>query len=177
MKYIPCDGYTVNFNEDGALESIEVTLTAENTGKGVTLCFESSSQLQTIINKTKANTVVFDSDIPTTKHTSTGALDIFNTNADTYCSENILHIYNPDGGKVKAPSNCEKLFAYLKIDTLDFKNLDTSNVTNCTMMFANCTAKHIDVFNVLLLSAARVFGTEELEYRKCSNSTSVSVAL
>lgn len=145
VKYIPCDGYTVNFNEDGALESIEVTLTAENTGKGVTLCFESSSQLQTIINKTKANTVVFDSDIPTTKHTSTGALDIFNTNADTYCSENILHIYNPDGGKVKAPSNCEKLFAYLKIDTLDFKNLDTSNVTNCTMMFANCTAKHIDV--------------------------------
>lgn len=145
VKYIPCDGYTVNFNEDGALESIEVTLTAENTGKGVTLCFESSSQLQTIINKTKANTVVFDSDIPTTKHTSAGALDIFNTNADTYCSENILHIYNPDGGKVKAPSSCEKLFAHLKIDTLDFKNLDTSNVTNCTMMFANCTAKHIDV--------------------------------
>lgn len=143
VKYIPCDGYTVNFNEDGALESIEVTLTAENTGKGVTLCFESSSQLQTIINKTKANTVVFDSDIPTTKHTSTGTLDIFNTNADTYCSENILHIYNPDGGKVKAPSNCEKLFAYLKIDTLDFKNLDTSNVTNCTMMFASTAARQI----------------------------------
>lgn len=143
VKYNPCNGYTVNFNKDGELESIEITLTAENTGKGVTLYFESSSQLQTIINKTKANTVVFDSDIPTTKHTSTGTLDIFNTNADTYCSENILHIFNPDGGKVIAPSNCEKMFVYLKVDTLDFKNLDTSNVTDGEMMFANTTARQI----------------------------------
>ena len=143
VKYTPCDGYTVNFNEDGSLESIDVTLTAENTGKGVTLCFESSSQLQTIINNTNANTVTFDSDIPTVRHTSTGALDIFNTKADTYCSDNILHIYNPDGGKVKAPSNCEKLFAYLKVEILDFKNLDTSNVTDCTMMFSNTTARQI----------------------------------
>lgn len=143
VKYTPCNDYTVNFNEDGSLESIDVTLTAENTGKGVTLCFESSSQLQTIINNTNANTVIFDSDIPTIKQTSTGTLDIFNTKADTYCIENILHIYNPDGGKVKAPANCEKLFAYLKVDTLDFKNLDTSNVTDCTMMFANTTARQI----------------------------------
>ena len=144
VKYTPCDGYTVNFNEDGSLESIDVTLTSENSGKGVTLYFESSSQLQTIINNTNANTVIFDSDIPTTKQTSTGTLDIFNTKADTYCSENILHIfYNPDGGKVKAPANCEKLFAYLKVDTLDFKNLDTSNVNDCTMMFANTTARQI----------------------------------
>lgn len=143
VKYTTCDGYTVNFNEDGALESIDVTLTAENSGKGVTLCFESSSKLQTIINNTNANTVIFDSDIPTTKQTSTGTLDIFNTKADTYCIENILHIFNPDGGKVKAPVNCEKLFAYLKADTLDFKNLDTSDVTDCKMMFSNTTAKQI----------------------------------
>lgn len=143
IKYTSCDGYTVNVNEDGSLEFIDITLTAENTNKGITLCFESSSQLQTIINNTNANTVVFDSDIPTTKHTSTGTLDMFNTNADTYCSKNILHIYNHDGGKVKAPSNCEKLFAYLKVDTLDFKNLDTSNVTDCTLMFASSTARQI----------------------------------
>lgn len=93
VKYTPCNDYTVNFNEDGSLESIDVTLTAENTGKGVTLCFESSSQLQTIINNTNANTVIFDSDIPTIKQTSTGTLDIFNTKADTYCIENILHIF------------------------------------------------------------------------------------
>ena len=130
--------------ENGTLKSIEFTMTADGS-KEATLYFETRSPLQTIISSTHADTVFFDSDIPETPVTSAGTLDMFDSKADTYCVENVLHIYNPDGGKVKAPSNCEKLFAYIKVNKFDLRNLDVSGMSNCTMMFANCTAKHIDV--------------------------------
>ena len=136
------EDYKVDF-ENGVLKSIEFTMTP-NSGKGITLYFESSSPLQTILNSTQADTVVFDSDIPETAAVSTGTLDMFETRASTYCDGHVLHIYNPDGGKVKAPENCEKLFAYIKADTFDLRNLDVSDTTDCTMMFANSTARHID---------------------------------
>ena len=137
------EDYKVDF-ENGVLKSIEFTMTP-NSDKGITLYFESSSPLQAILNSTQTDTVVFDSDIPETAAVSTGTLDMFETKASTYCDGHVLHIYNPDGGKVKAPENCEKLFAYIKADTFDLRNLDVSDTTDCTMIFANSTARHIDV--------------------------------
>ena len=129
--------------ENGTLKSIEFTMTADGS-QDVTLYFESNSPLQTIINSVGADTVVFDSDIPETSEPSAGTLDIFETRADTYCIGSVLHIYNPDGGKVKAPKDCEKLFAYIKVNNFDLRNLDVSGISNCTRMFTNSTAKHID---------------------------------
>lgn len=136
------EDYKVDF-ENGVLKSIEFTMTP-NSDKGITLYFESSSPLQTIFNSTQADTIVFDSDIPETSESSTGTLDMFETRANTYCDGHVLHIYNPNGGKVKAPKDCEKLFAYIKADTFDLRNLDVSDTTDCTMMFANSTARHIE---------------------------------
>ena len=45
---------------------------------------------------------------------------------------------------MKAPKDCEKLFAYIKVNNFDLRNLDVSGISNCTRMFTNSTAKHID---------------------------------
>ena len=100
MKYVNCsemDGYTANV-KDGVLDSIDIVLSTANTVKGIVLNFESSSTLQQIINDNNAASVVFDADKPSGTVTSAGSLGGFATQADTYISDDTVHVYNPEGG-------------------------------------------------------------------------------
>ena len=77
---------------------IDIVLSTANTVKGIVLNFESSSTLQQIINDNNAASVVFDADKPSGTVTSAGSLGGFATQADTYISDDTVHVYNPEGG-------------------------------------------------------------------------------
>ena len=111
--------------------------------------FVTSTPLQDIIDNCGATSLVFDSDKPNQSVNTIGTLNnIFETTAEAYTQDEELHLFNPNGGKLKAPQNSNNLLSYTLVDKIDANNLDISNVEDASYMFANCSkSKQIQVQN------------------------------
>ena len=138
----PTEGCHVITDENNNL--IEVHVTANPKGVMYDLNFSKINELQELINKTSAQTVSFDDNIPS-NITKIGELTSYKSKAYAYFKDNVLHIYNPDGGKVVAPENCTSLFSYISVDNLDLQNLDVSQMKDASYMFNHCSARNINV--------------------------------
>ncbi len=138
----PTEGCHVITDENNNL--IEVHVKANPKGVMYDLNFSKINELQELINKTSAQTVSFDDSIPS-NITKIGELTSYKSKAYAYFKDNVLHIYNPDGGKIIAPENCTSLFSYISVDNLDLQKLDVSQMKNATYMFNHCSARNINV--------------------------------
>lgn len=140
----PNDGCYVVLDDDGNLSEIHVKSSID--GVIFNLDFISVSEIEETIENTNAKSIVFDKD-EQNKNECIAELTSFQSKACAYLSNESLHIYNPDGGRVIAPEDCQYLFANINATTLDLTNLDMSKAMNCSYMFANCTAENINVSN------------------------------
>lgn len=142
------DGVTVSTDNDGNITSIQAIL-QENSDCSFSLDFVTSTPLQDIIDSCGATSLIFDRDKPDQTINVVGTLNnIFETAAEAYIQDKELHLFNPNGGKLKAPQNSNNLLSYTLVDTIDANNLDVSNVEAASYMFANCSkSKQIQVQN------------------------------
>ena len=142
------DGVTINTDIDGNITSIQAIL-QENNNCCFNLDFVTTTPLQDIIDNCGATSLVFDSDKPNQSINTVGTLDnVFETTAEAYIQDKELHLFNPNGGKLKAPKNSNNLLSYTLVDKIDANNLNISNVEDASYMFANCSkSKQIQVQN------------------------------
>lgn len=130
---------TYEKDSNGKVVSITFTITPEiATQIYFRFNFKSLMPINILLNNNNLTKVIVDSDKPSKSVKSLGTLDIFDSRVDCYSDGNELHIYNVNGGKVKAPQNSKKLFASCTAEYMDLKGLDVSSVTNANQMFANC---------------------------------------
>lgn len=130
---------TYEKDSNGKVVSITFTITPEiATQITFRFNFKSLMPINILLNNNNLTKVIVDSDKPSKSVKSLGTLDIFDSRVDCYSDGNELHIYNVNGGKVKAPQNSKKLFASCTAEYMDLKGLDVSSVTNANQMFANC---------------------------------------
>ena len=116
--------------------------------RSVYLNYKSLLPYNTLMKNNNLSVLVVDSDKPSESIKSIGTLDIFDSKVDCYAKNNELHIYNINGGKVKAPVNSNHLFQGCIATKMDLKGLDVSNVENASYMFQNCTKLiNLDVSN------------------------------
>lgn len=116
--------------------------------RSVYLNYKSLLPYNTLMKNNNLSVLVVDSDKPSESIKSIGTLDIFDSKVDCYAKDNELHIYNINGGKVKAPVNSNHLFQGCIATKMDLKGLDVSNVENASYMFQNCTKLiNLDVSN------------------------------
>ena len=50
-----------------------------------------------------------------------------------------------DLDKMSLPADCKELFSWSSLKSIDFTNVDTSNVTDMSHMFHNCKTQHLDL--------------------------------
>lgn len=92
--------------------------------------------------------ITIDEDKPKQKVESIGTMSGFDSIVDCYADGVTLHIYNVNGGKVKAPVDSYRLFQSCTATSMDLKGLNVSNVENASYMFQNCTKlENVDVSN------------------------------
>lgn len=92
--------------------------------------------------------ITIDEDKPRQKVESIGTMSGFDSIVDCYADGDTLHIYNVNGGKVKAPVDSYRLFQSCTATSMDLKGLNVSNVENASYMFQNCTKlENVDVSN------------------------------
>lgn len=92
--------------------------------------------------------ITIDEDKPKQKVESIGTMSGFDSIVDCYADGDTLHIYNVNGGKVKAPVDSYRLFQSCTATSMDLKGLNVSNVENASYMFQNCTKlENVDVSN------------------------------
>lgn len=116
--------------------------------RNVYLNYKSLLPYNTLMKNNNLSILVVDSDKPSESIKSMGTLDIFDSKVDCYVKDNELHIYNINGGKVKAPVNSNHLFQGCIATRMDLKGLDVSSVENASYMFQNCTKLiNLDVSN------------------------------
>lgn len=131
---------TYEKDSNGKVVSITFTITPETATRiYFRFNFKSLMPINILLNNNNLTKVIVDSDKPSKSVKSIGTLDIFDSRVDCYSDGNELHIYNVNGGKVKAPQNSNKLFASCTAEYIDLKGLDVSSVTNANQMFVNCT--------------------------------------
>ena len=140
---------TYEKDSNGKVVSITFTITPEmSTIISFRFYFKSLMPINILLNNNNLTKVIVDSDKPSNSVKSIGTLDIFDSKVDCYSNGDELHIYNVNGGKVKAPQNSTKLFASCTAESMDLKGLDVSQVSNANQMFVNCTKMiGIDVSN------------------------------
>lgn len=92
--------------------------------------------------------ITIDEDKPKQKVESIGTMSGFDSIVDCYADGDTLHIYNVNGGKVKAPVDSYRFFQSCTATSMDLKGLNVSNVENASYMFQNCTKlENVDVSN------------------------------
>ena len=165
----PNNGCYVILDDDGNLGEIHVKSSID--GVIFNLDFISVSEIEEIIENTNAKSIVFDNDNQN-KNECIAELTSFQSKACAYLSNESLHIYNPDGGRVIAPVDCQYLFANINATTLDLTNLDMSKAMDCSYMFANCTAENINVSN---WETSNVSNIEGMFYH-CINLTNLNIS-
>ena len=165
----PNNGCYVILDDDGNLGEIHVKSNID--GVIFNLDFISVSEIEEIIENTNAKSIVFDNDNQN-KNECIAELTSFQSKACAYLSNESLHIYNPDGGRVIAPVDCQYLFANINATTLDLTNLDMSKAMDCSYMFANCTAENINVSN---WETSNVSNIEGMFYH-CINLTNLNIS-
>ena len=140
---------TYEKDSNGKVVSITFTITPEiATQITFRFNFKSLMPINILLNNNNLTKVIVDSDKPSKSVKSVGTLDIFDSRVDCYSDGDELHIYNVNGGKVKAPQNSTKLFASCTAESMDLKGLDVSQVSNANKMFENCTKMtNLDVSN------------------------------
>lgn len=176
-------GVTINTDAEGNIDSIHVVL-QENNDASFNLDFVTSTPLQDIIDNSGATTLIFDDDKPAQNVNVIGILDgMFEDSVEAYVNNNELHLYNLNGGKIKAPQNSTNLLSYTLIDSIDANNLDISDVTNASYMFAGCSKssniyiQNLDTSNIQYLQymfyGCTSVGTLEVENWNLASAKSI----
>ena len=138
-------GYTVQKDSNGNITEINVTASKQNSGRRLIMDVQKTTELQSLLNDSKAVALYFDSDIPEYNIDVLGNLTIFKSKASAYLKDETLHIFNPDGGKVVAPADSTSLFEYTTVTDFDASNLDVSEVVYANYMFTQCTMSSLNM--------------------------------
>ena len=163
--------FKYEYYENGLVKSISGQVKEDNIG--IYCCFESDNVLQNLIRQYNIQEIDVDSTPPSTSVTSIGSTNLFASKDDCYVIDNTLHIYNPEGGKVVAPVNSNRLFGDLTITNLDLKGLDTTQVENAESMFENdyyLTKLNISGFNTSKMKSIKSM------FEKCTNLPSIDIS-
>ena len=137
--------FTIQKDSDGRVLSISYTVSKSNN---VRLNYKSSFPYNTLMSNNNLTKITIDEDKPKQKVESIGTMSGFDSVVDCYADGDTLHIYNLNGGKVKAPAISHRLFQSCTATSMDLKGLDVSNVENASYMFQNCTKlENVDVSN------------------------------
>ena len=137
--------FTIQKDSDGKVVSITYTVSTSNN---IRLNYKSLFPYNTLMSNNNLTKITIDEDKPKQKVESIGTMSGFDSIVDCYADGDTLHIYNVNGGMVKAPVNSYRLFQGCTATSMDLKGLDVSNVENASYMFQNCTKlENVDVSN------------------------------
>lgn len=137
--------FTIQKDSDGKVVSITYTVSTSNN---IRLNYKSLFPYNTLMSNNHLTKITIDEDKPKQKVESIGTMSGFDSIVDCYADGDTLHIYNVNGGKVKAPVDSYRLFQSCTATSMDLKGLDVSNVENASYMFQNCTKlENVDVSN------------------------------
>lgn len=137
--------FTIQKDSDGKVVSITYTVSTSNN---IRLNYKSLLPYNTLMSNNNLTKITIDEDKPKQKVESIGTMSGFDSIVDCYADGDTLHIYNVNGGKVKAPVDSYRLFQSCTATSMDLKGLDVSNVENASYMFQNCTKlENVDVSN------------------------------
>lgn len=156
---------------NGLVKSISGQVKEDNIG--IYCCFESDNVLQNLIRQHNIKEIDVDSAPPSTSVTSIGSTNLFASKDDCYIIDNTLHIYNPEGGKVIAPVNSNRLFSDLTINNLDLKGLDTTQVENAESMFEN--DYYLTKLNISSFNTSKIKNIKSM-FEKCTNLPSIDIS-
>lgn len=136
--------------------------------------FESGNILQGLIRQYNLTKIIVDSSPPSLNNNATlGNTNLFASKDEYYVEDTTLHIYNPDGGKVIAPTDSTNLFSNLTIQEMDLRGLDTSQVVNAKAMFRNdYYMTSLDLSNFTTSN----FKSMESLFEKCNSLQSLDVS-
>lgn len=128
--------FTYEYYDNGLVKSVSGVV--KDTDISLYFNFESDNILQGLIRQYNLTKITVDSSPPSSNdNLSLGSLNLFASKDRYYIENATLHIYNPDGGKVIAPTDSTNLFGDLTILEIDLRGLDTSQVVNANAMFKN----------------------------------------
>lgn len=137
--------FTIQKDSDGKVVSITYTVSTSNN---IRINYKSLLPYNTLMSNNNLTKITIDEDKPKQKVESIGTMSGFDSIVDCYADGDTLHIYNVNGGKVKAPVDSYRLFQSCTATSMDLKGLDVSNVENASYMFQNCTKlENVDVSN------------------------------
>ena len=137
--------FTIQKDSNGKVVSITYTVSTSNN---IRLNYKSLFPYNTLMSNNNLTKITIDEDKPKQKVKSIGTMSGFDSIVDCYADGDTLHIYNVNGGKVKAPVDSYRLFQSCTATSMDLKGLDVSNVENASYMFQNCTKlENVDVSN------------------------------
>ena len=163
--------FKCEYYENGLVKSISGQVKEDNIG--IYCCFESDNVLQNLIRQHNIKEIDVDSAPPSTSVTSIGSTNLFASKDDCYIIDNTLHIYNPEGGKVIAPVNSNRLFSDLTINNLDLKGLDTTQVENAESMFEN--NYYLTKLNISSFNTSKMKNIKSM-FEKCTNLPSIDIS-
>lgn len=127
--------FKYEYYDDGLVKSVSGTITGSDVY--MIFAFKSDKILENLTQQYNLNKIVFDSAKPHEKNISIGSTHLFASDDNYYIENNILHLYNPNGGLIKAHEDSSGLFSDLTIKSLDLRGLDTSDVVKGDAMFQN----------------------------------------
>lgn len=137
--------FTIEKDSDGKVVSITYTVSKSNN---IRLNYKSLFPYNILMSNNNLTKITIDEDKPKRKVESIGTMSGFDSTVDCYADGDTLHIYNVNGGKVKAPVDSYRLFQSCMATSMDLKGLDVSSVENASYMFQNCTKlESVDVSN------------------------------
>ena len=164
--------FTYEYYDNGLVKSVSGVV--KNTDISLYFNFESDNILQNLIRQYNLTKITIDSSPPSSNiNTSLGSTNLFASKDKYYVEDNTLHIYNPDGGKVIAPTNSTNLFSNITIQTMDLKGLDTSQVVNATAMFKN--DYYLNSLDIAYFKTSKMKSLESL-FERCNSLLNLDVS-
>lgn len=164
--------FTYEYYDNGLVKSVSGVV--KNTDISLYFNFESDNILQNLIRQYNLTKITIDSSPPSSNiNTSLGSTNLFASKDKYYVEDSTLHIYNPDGGKVIAPTNSTNLFSNITIQTMDLKGLDTSQVVNATAMFKN--DYYLNSLDIASFKTSKMKSLESL-FERCNSLLNLDVS-
>ena len=163
--------FKYEYYDDGLVKSVSGTIKGSDVYMIFT--FKSVKILENLTQQYNLNKIVFDSDKPHGKDISTGSTHLFASDDNYYIENNVLHLYNPNGGPIKAPEDSSGLFSDLTIKSLDLRGLDTSDVVKGDAMFRN--DYYLNDLNLSTFNTSKMTSINSM-FEKCTSLPSLDVS-
>lgn len=163
--------FKYEYYDDGLVKSVSGTITGSDVYMIFT--FKSDKILENLTQQYNLNKIVFDSAKPHEKNISIGSTHLFASDDNYYIENNILHLYNPNGGLIKAHEDSSGLFSDLTIKSLDLRGLDTSDVVKGDAMFRN--DYYLSDLNLSTFNTSKMTSLNSM-FEKCISLPSLDVS-